>query len=45
MRTVFWLVNLKGRDPSEEENVRMDLREIRWKGVKWIHLVQVRDRC
>jgi hypothetical protein len=23
-----------------EDNIRMDLREIRWEGVDWIHLAQ-----
>jgi hypothetical protein len=27
---------------SWEEIMRMDLREIRWEGVEWIHLAQVR---
>jgi hypothetical protein len=26
-----------------EDNIRMDLREIRWEGVDWIHLAQDRD--
>jgi hypothetical protein len=26
-----------------EDNVIMDLREIGWEGVDWIHLTQVRD--
>jgi hypothetical protein len=26
-----------------EENIKMDLREIGWKGVDWIHLAQGRD--
>jgi len=26
-----------------EDNIRMDLREIRWKGVDWIHVAQDRD--
>jgi hypothetical protein len=39
--------NLKGRDRSEdrrrwEDNIRIDLREIRWEGVEWIHLAQER---
>jgi hypothetical protein len=25
-------------------NIRMDLREIGWKGVEWIHLAQDRDQ-
>jgi hypothetical protein len=28
----------------QENNIRMDLREIGWKGVDWIHLVQDRDQ-
>jgi len=27
-----------------EDNVRMDLRLIGWKGVDWIHLAQNRDQ-
>jgi hypothetical protein len=27
-----------------EDNVRMDLREIWWDGVNWVHLVQDRDQ-
>jgi len=27
-----------------EVNIRMDLREIGWKGVDWIHLAQERDQ-
>jgi hypothetical protein len=27
-----------------EDNIRMDLREIRWKGVDWIRLSQDRDQ-
>jgi hypothetical protein len=27
-----------------EDNIRMDLREILWEGVDWIHLVQDRDQ-
>jgi hypothetical protein len=26
-------------------NIRMDLREIGWEGVDWIHLAQDRDQC
>jgi len=26
-----------------EDNIRLDLREIEWDGVDWIHLVQDRD--
>jgi hypothetical protein len=27
-----------------EDNMRMDLREVGWKGVDWIHLTEVRDQ-
>jgi hypothetical protein len=27
-----------------EDNIRMDLREIRWEVVDWIHLAQDRDQ-
>jgi hypothetical protein len=27
-----------------EHNIRMDLREIGWEGVDWIHLAQDRDQ-
>jgi hypothetical protein len=27
-----------------EDNIRMDLKEIVWEGVDWIHLVQDRDQ-
>jgi hypothetical protein len=27
-----------------EDNIRMDLREIGWEGVDWIHLAQDRDQ-
>jgi hypothetical protein len=46
MHTIFCLENLKGRDHSErhrsrwEDNNRMDLREIGWEAVNWIHLAQ-----
>jgi hypothetical protein len=26
-----------------EENIRMDIREMRWEDVDWIHLAQDRD--
>jgi hypothetical protein len=41
VHTTFFLENLKGRDHSEnldKDDVRMDLREIGWEGVNWIHL-------
>jgi hypothetical protein len=43
MHTVFRLENLKGRDHLED-NIKLDLREIRWEGVEWMHLAQVRDQ-
>jgi hypothetical protein len=27
------------------EDIRIELREIRWKGVDWMHLAQDRDQC
>jgi hypothetical protein len=27
----------------EEDNIRMDLREIAWEGVYWMHLAKERD--
>jgi hypothetical protein len=50
MHTLFWLENLKGGRPLGrhrcrwEDNIRMDLREIEWEGVEWIHLIQDRDQ-
>jgi len=45
MLTKFWSENPKGRGRSEDLGVdwriiRMDLKEIWWKSVEWIHLVQ-----
>jgi hypothetical protein len=43
------LENLKGRDCAEclghrwEGNIRMNLREMGWKDVDWMYLVQDRD--
>jgi hypothetical protein len=28
-----------------EDNIKMDLREIGWEGVDWIHLAEDRDHC
>jgi hypothetical protein len=48
MHTIFWLENLVGRDNLKDSKrdgnitVRMDLRELGWEGVDWIHLVQDR---
>jgi hypothetical protein len=43
MHTEFCSENLKGRDHSED-NIRIDLSEIWWKGVDWIHLAQDGDQ-
>jgi len=48
MHTSFWSENLKeeplGRSRRRwEDNVKMDLREIGWEGVDWIHLPQDKD--
>jgi len=48
MHTKFWSKNLKESDHSEdlgtdwEDNIRMDLKEVGWEGVDWIHLAQKR---
>jgi hypothetical protein len=49
MRTKCWSENLKGRDHSEdrlrwEDKIRMDLKEIGWKRVDWMHLAQDKDQ-
>jgi hypothetical protein len=50
MQTKFWSENLKGKitlgRPScrLEYNIRMDLREIVWKGMDLIYLAQDRDQ-
>jgi hypothetical protein len=51
MCTTFWLENLSGRKRSLgrprrrwEDNIRMDIREVEWEGVDWMHLVQDRDQ-
>jgi hypothetical protein len=52
MRPKFLSENLKGRDHSEELGVDgriiciiMDLREIVWESVDWMHLAEDRDYC
>jgi hypothetical protein len=40
MQTRFWPENLEGRDHSED-SIRMDLMEIGWEGVDWMHLAVV----
>jgi hypothetical protein len=27
------------------DNIKMDLREMGWSGIDWIHLAQNRDKC
>jgi len=50
MHTKLWLKNLKGKRSLKrsrhnwEDNIRMDLREIVWKVVDWIHLAQDGDQ-
>jgi len=38
MHTIFRSENLNGRGRRWEDNIRMDLREMRWEGVDWMHL-------
>jgi hypothetical protein len=45
--TRFWCECPKETDHLEDQGVdgiRMDLREIGWKGVDWIRMAQERDR-
>jgi hypothetical protein len=48
--TVFWLVNLEGRDHSEDIGVdgkvilQWIVGRLGWEGVYWIHLAQNRDQ-
>jgi hypothetical protein len=28
-----------------EDNIKMDLKEVGWEGMEWIHLAQSRDEC
>jgi hypothetical protein len=50
MHTKFWSENLKRRfsrgkpKGRREDNIRMDLREIMWESVVWMHLPQDRDQ-
>jgi hypothetical protein len=50
MHTIFWLENLKGTDSfrrprhSQEDNITVDLREIRWEDMDWMHLVEDKDQ-
>jgi len=50
MRTKFWSGEIEWKRPPErprhrrEDNIRMDIREIEWEVVDWIHLAQDRDQ-
>jgi hypothetical protein len=49
MHENFWLKSLNGRDHLENfgvdgDNIKVDLREIEFVGVGWIHVTQDRDR-
>jgi len=45
MHTKFWLQNLNGRRRLKwEDNIRTDLREIRWDCVDWMQLAQDSDQ-
>jgi hypothetical protein len=47
MHIGFWLKSQKERDRPRrrlEDNIKMDLRDIRWGGMYWIDLSQDRDR-
>jgi hypothetical protein len=48
MHTKFLSENLKGRDHLEElgidGNIILDLGEIVWEGVNWIHMAQDREQ-
>jgi hypothetical protein len=46
MRTFFFVGKPEGKRPLGrlrcrwEDNIRLDLREVGWEGVEWIHLAQ-----
>jgi hypothetical protein len=49
MHTKFWSENLEGRNHAEDlgvdgDNIRIDLREVEWESVDWMHLAQDRDK-
>jgi hypothetical protein len=49
MHTIFWFENLKGKRPLERhrcrwEDIRIDLGDIGWEGMEWIHFTQDRDQ-
>lgn len=41
MHRELWQRKLKEKYHLEENNIKIDLNEIGWKGVYWVHLVQV----
>jgi len=51
MHTEFWFENMKGRDHLEDLGIdgiiiiRMDLREMGWEGVDWMHLAEGESSC
>jgi hypothetical protein len=48
--TKFWSERPEGKRPLGrpkhrwKDNIRMDLREVGWEGVDWIHLAQDKDQ-
>jgi hypothetical protein len=49
IHTTFWLEIVKGREHLEDlgvdwDDIRMDLKEIGWQIVDWMHLAQDRDQ-
>jgi hypothetical protein len=50
MQILFWLENLDMKRPLGrlkrrwEDNIRMDLMEVGWKDVDWIHIAEDRDQ-
>jgi hypothetical protein len=48
VHTGFWWGNLKEKDHLEntsgEVRIKMDLKEIGWRGVDWIYLTQGSDK-
>jgi len=51
MHKQFWSERLKGGDHLEDlgidgrHNIKMDLREVGWESVDWIHLAQDGQHC
>jgi hypothetical protein len=47
---IYFIQKLEGKRPLAisrrrwEDNIRIDLREIGWEGVDWMHLAQDRDQ-